>query len=324
MPTGRELLTFAAVWLGLAVVVGVILLSFRRLIPGNQGSILPPQRHRAVGWGFAHLLIAVIICLGLQELIALAVGLPAADAVENQPNPERLAKILVVAAIAQPLQIATILIVCGFRFYQLGLTRHRLWLNLAGGYLLWLAITPGVQAIHWLVLWSQGTRPEMHTVQQLVEAAPTLQSWALILFAVLVAAPIAEELFFRGLLQSLLVSLPAAADAALLVSMGYAIFLGITSDWLWPVLFLVTVPPGYLAFEFATRRLLPRPGAARAIYVSSLLFAGMHAPVWPTPIPLFFLGLGLGFLAYRTQSVVGTILAHILFNSVASFQLMLR
>jgi membrane protease YdiL (CAAX protease family) len=60
-----------------------------------------------------------------------------------------------------------------------------------------------------------------------------------------------------------------------------------------------------------------RVGILAAIYGSAMLFAVFHSSVWPTPIPLFVLGLGLGWLAYRTQSLVGPITVHVLFNSVA-------
>jgi membrane protease YdiL (CAAX protease family) len=55
-----------------------------------------------------------------------------------------------------------------------------------------------------------------------------------------------------------------------------------------------------------------------------LLFASFHAQVWPSPIPLFFLGLGLGWLSYRTQSLIGPIVAHALFNAVACIVLALE
>jgi membrane protease YdiL (CAAX protease family) len=56
---------------------------------------------------------------------------------------------------------------------------------------------------------------------------------------------------------------------------------------------------------------------------SSILFAAFHAGVWPSPIPLFVLALGLGWLALRTGSLVGPIVAHMLFNTVASIVLIL-
>lgn len=57
-----------------------------------------------------------------------------------------------------------------------------------------------------------------------------------------------------------------------------------------------------------------------AIYGSAMFWALMH-PYWPTPMPLFVLGLGLGWLALRAQSIVPTILAHMLFNAVALLML---
>lgn len=50
---------------------------------------------------------------------------------------------------------------------------------------------------------------------------------------------------------------------------------------------------------------------------SALLWAMFHVSVWPTPIPLFVMGLGLGWLAWRTQSVIGPIVWHSLFNTLA-------
>ena len=42
----------------------------------------------------------------------------------------------------------------------------------------------------------------------------------------------------------------------------------------------------------------------RGVYVSAAFFALVHSAVWPTPIPLFFLGLGLGWLAVRTRGIL--------------------
>jgi membrane protease YdiL (CAAX protease family) len=60
--------------------------------------------------------------------------------------------------------------------------------------------------------------------------------------------------------------------------------------------------------------------AGRAVYASSALFALIH-PAWPSPIPLFVFGLGLGWLAYRTRSLVGPMVMHALFNTIGCLQL---
>jgi membrane protease YdiL (CAAX protease family) len=60
-----------------------------------------------------------------------------------------------------------------------------------------------------------------------------------------------------------------------------------------------------------------------AFYGNGLLFAALHSSVWPTPIPLFLLGFGLAWLAHRTQSLVGPLVAHALFNGVACLDMFL-
>ena len=52
----------------------------------------------------------------------------------------------------------------------------------------------------------------------------------------------------------------------------------------------------------------------RGIFTSAMFFAILHQ--WPTCIPLFVLGLLLGWLAYRTQSLISTLVFHSLFNAV--------
>jgi hypothetical protein len=55
---------------------------------------------------------------------------------------------------------------------------------------------------------------------------------------------------------------------------------------------------------------------ARGIYGTSALFAAFHSSIWPSPIPLFVLALALGWLAYRTQSLIPSMVLHGLFNAV--------
>lgn len=75
-----------------------------------------------------------------------------------------------------------------------------------------------------------------------------------------------------------------------------------------------------LVLESHRARRFPLP----AIFGSSMLWAMFHSSVWPSPIPLFLLGLGLGWLAYRTQSLVSPLVVHMLFNGVAFLVLALQ
>lgn len=78
-----------------------------------------------------------------------------------------------------------------------------------------------------------------------------------------------------------------------------------------------------LEWDIERRRVLwQKKSAHLAIYASAMLFAVSHSS-WPQPIPLFPLGLVLGYLAYRTQSLIPALVLHALFNLVASLVLIL-
>jgi len=63
--------------------------------------------------------------------------------------------------------------------------------------------------------------------------------------------------------------------------------------------------------------LLRGTGAIAALVGSSALFALIHAPAEPQAVaPLFFLGMALGYVAYRTRSLMAPMLTHALFNAL--------
>ncbi|MCI0379340.1 MAG: CPBP family intramembrane metalloprotease [Gemmataceae bacterium] len=70
-------------------------------------------------------------------------------------------------------------------------------------------------------------------------------------------------------------------------------------------------------------RLWQTQNAWLAILGSAALFGMVHRGDWPSQIPLVLLGFVLGWLAYRTQSLVGAIVLHCLFNTVACTVLLL-
>ncbi len=67
-----------------------------------------------------------------------------------------------------------------------------------------------------------------------------------------------------------------------------------------------------------------RKNAILAIFGSAIVFAAAHSWVWPSPIPLLLLGICLGALAYRTQSLLPSMVLHGLFNMVACVELLFR
>jgi membrane protease YdiL (CAAX protease family) len=66
-----------------------------------------------------------------------------------------------------------------------------------------------------------------------------------------------------------------------------------------------------------------RAQPALAIYTNGLFFAAVHSRVWPSPVPLFLLGLALAWVRYRTSSLVPAVLLHALFNAVSVLALTL-
>jgi membrane protease YdiL (CAAX protease family) len=61
----------------------------------------------------------------------------------------------------------------------------------------------------------------------------------------------------------------------------------------------------------------------QAVLAGAALFAAVHAHVWPSPVPLFVLAVGLGYLYLRTRSLVGPVVVHGLFNAVSAVYLLL-
>jgi membrane protease YdiL (CAAX protease family) len=81
------------------------------------------------------------------------------------------------------------------------------------------------------------------------------------------------------------------------------------------------ITPEQQALAEQHRRDWQNKNAVLAILGSAMLFAVVHSNVWPSPIPLFVLAVGLGYLAYRTQSLLAGVVVHALFNTVAAMAL---
>jgi membrane protease YdiL (CAAX protease family) len=167
----------------------------------------------------------------------------------------------------------------------------------------WAVLMPGVLVIHMVVnavFLAAGAPVEDHPL-----AKDTPQPVVLVLQAC-VLAPVIEEVIFRGLI---LMALRAAHEALTWVvlagTVGVAAYYGGTA----PAVFAGLVAVGWIGARFA--------GADRGVYGSALLFAAVHSAVWPTPIPLFALGLGLGVVAVRANGVLAPAIVHGLFNTVS-------
>jgi membrane protease YdiL (CAAX protease family) len=324
--------------------------------PDFRRWLFGPQRHRAVPWTRKELLAAfflvifsfwplvvkdVLTALGFfarfygPEFTEALRGPATSEAAELAHTREALW----LQVLSFPLTALTIpvlfRVISGTRPYQLGLTTHRAGRNVLAGLLAWVAVTPFVYAVLNLATWwfqeLFHVPTEKHPLTRLSESGLSPLEWVLLVASAVAAAPVVEELLFRGVIQPWLVRHPWGGAGAMVAALAVALAfrktettpaqggsaaIGILQQ-LVPALFvLVLVPPFLLVWRRS------RTPVAPAVYGTSLLWAMMHTQIWPTPVPLFVLGLGLGYLAYRTQSLVAPLTLHALFNGVACVMLL--
>ena len=206
--------------------------------------------------------------------------------------------------------------------------------NAIAGYLTWLMVTPAAFCVFALAnlahAWLTGQPPDKHPLTAL-GAAGGKREWTLFVMQTVVLAPILEEFLFRGLLLPWLaqmrpgrtvtpLSVPPSRRpiAVMIIAVGVALLLQVEDvqkarvagdlhafiAHLVPFLFfLALIPLFYLVsgLERLRRHLrIHSRQHVQAILASSALFAAVHAHVWPSPVPLLVLAIGLGYLYLRT------------------------
>lgn len=193
------------------------------------------------------------------------------------------------------------------------------------GLLAFIALTPVVFGVYAIVLGLGvffGEPPDVHPLSISDVGTPAKA----IFFAIsaCLGAPILEESAFRGLL------LPWARERRwrpiAIVTLALVILLS-AKDWdhRGTMLFAVDLVAAMVLALFGREIWKKWPNrSASAIVSTAALFAALHAAVWPTPVPLFALGVGLGMLTVRTGSAVPAMIAHALFNSVSTLFLLSR
>jgi membrane protease YdiL (CAAX protease family) len=234
--------------------------------------------------------------------------------------------------LAFPFQVATFLVLYfslpGARPADIGLTSRAWGRNVAWGVRAGLVVIPlvfGVNALVVSLYRLTGASPgEEHPFTRLAAHGLGADEWVALLFSALVTAPVTEELIFRGVLQGWYRKDPwgghvgmAAAFLMILLQRSEPLRAGwqaggrTLAEASVPVVFVAVLVPVYLLVCWRWGK------TAAAVFAIALLFATMHAAVWPSPIALFVLGLALGWLLQRTRSLVGAIVLHTLFNSIS-------
>jgi membrane protease YdiL (CAAX protease family) len=204
--------------------------------------------------------------------------------------------------------------------------------------LAWAILTPIVMVIHGLVNWvftQIDVTPEQHPLTELARG----EGWEQLSFLLqaCLVAPIIEELVFRGILLPWMVGArerntgvlqtspvgPSSARPILVMAIAVgmpiaALIIALingSSRKIDPVIFACVLTIGLAVLWIGVRH---GRRHYRAVFVSAAFFALVHSAVWPTPIPLFFLGLGLGWLAIRTRGIFVPVIVHGLFNAVSA------
>lgn len=192
------------------------------------------------------------------------------------------------------------------------------------GFATWPAIHIGVFAVYFLclsILTGLGGEPEKHPFSQIV--LDEMDRGTLVLLGLLacVLAPLVEEFLFRGVLFDWSTQRQLHPWVILVL----AILFAMASGQVYAVAFMGLLSVAYVGWRKTVRGLGFRTPSrvVNAVYGTSALFAAVHAGVWPSPIPLFVLGLCLGVLRTRTGGIAAGFVLHGLFNAV-SFVYLLR
>ncbi len=187
----------------------------------------------------------------------------------------------------------------------------------------WVVLTPLVLAFNFVVnfLFTLfDLPPESHQLTHFESRLPI--DPAVFLFQVCVAAPLVEELVFRGVILSWLIGgrnpqgtldAPSGLRPWLVAFLG-AVFAAMSGKP-GPVIFAAVLIVGMVAVVVICHS---KRRTVSAIYSSAMFFALVHSLVWPNPIPLFVFALGLGWLAVRTRGIVVPTIVHGLFNAVSA------
>ena len=175
---------------------------------------------------------------------------------------------------------------------------------------------------------------------------------AILVLAGVVLAPIAEELIFRGVLLGWLTKLavgekrPVNPDPTIGVIDkpiepdfgGYlleTVEVDPVEEATEPGLAATSEHPTRNPYEAPFSSIVPRyetvavdpSGRVFPLLLAnitvSLIFAALHGAVWPTPVPIFFLSLGLGLLYQRTGGILASTALHMTFNGVSTLLMFL-
>lgn len=189
--------------------------------------------------GPADILVLIFIWLGLQVGLAVLAG------------PDGRIRFFVIGVIAIPAAWFAVSLVVGAKAFRGGLVRGmglstRRWLaDSVRGVVAYLALMPMCMAAAELA--AIFLPPEMIHEHPLLAALDDVSLWfkVLLVFGAVVLAPLAEETFFRGLLQSALRARMRRPWAAIFITSAFFALIHTSTPQAVPALFILAVGMGY-------------------------------------------------------------------------------
>ncbi|HEY3787932.1 MAG TPA: CPBP family glutamic-type intramembrane protease [Urbifossiella sp.] len=316
-------------WTGFEVVVAFLMLNM--VVPGITSAALAQSPF--FQWIYGPEFPVATEAAPSFEAEAAAAGTPVSVAA-HETKEERIAvRTLWTGLIALPFQVGLLILIgrISFPAWRLPAKLRTAPTSITIAILAWAVLTPIVLLIHSVVnlLFAYlNIMPESHPLSKLSASQSHLDQFLFLAQAGL-ATPFIEEIMFRGLLlgwlfggrslfdrESRSLSPPASGRRIWIVLGISAAMARLTSGphSLGPVLFAAVLIVGWALLN---RKMRSKRRTVGAIYASAAFFAVVHSGVWPTPIPLFILGLGLGWLALRTRGILAPTIVHGLFNTVS-------
>lgn len=195
------------------------------------------------------------------------------------------------------------------------------WGDVKWGLRLWAWLTPATLAVFAVATLAgfavAGVRPADHPLTTSLKDGDGL-TIALVVIQAVLLAPLIEEVLFRGVILrwleanthvavfvhafatavSYILAPTPGPEGGVLAKYGSFVYLSLTLGLLmWAV----------ARFD----------EGGQADVATAALFAAVHANVWPSPVPLFVLGMGLAWVTRRSGSLLPAVVAHGLFNAVS-------
>jgi membrane protease YdiL (CAAX protease family) len=294
MQTGFAIIQFVILTMCLA------LWAHRLIAKRRLGEVMHLRQHDVSPVGIIDIFATVVAWFALQVVGAIIIPLAMGTSVMEVPNFDA-AQLLEFSGWAMLLQLAATIAAMGFI-----LIRHRrvTWYGqarslghdiLVGGAtsLMLIPIVMLIQlAVTQLIPY---THPTLDSLKENFTGSTVVWAW----IAAVGVAPLTEEFFFRGLLQGWLQRTFDHDESKEVWFIGGPVTPETSRE-----------TPDEVPFQKFYRFWAP-------IFISSVLFAAVHAGQGPAPVPLFVLALGLGYVFRKTGSLVPCVIVHVVLNALS-------